>query len=114
LAAALRSARTEWDEPDRTWLLHHAARQTPPSVAALALTELAPGLLQRPETAALLFKLLGNPELGAAAALVLAGSGDSAIHGRLLELAEQGAGLNSQRASLALSMIGHDRAGAGR
>jgi hypothetical protein len=84
-----------------------------PTNAALAVGALAPGLLHRPEVADRMFALLGDPAMGAAAALVLSESTRPDLQERLRELAA-GDGLTARRAALALASAGATRPGSGR
>jgi hypothetical protein len=104
LATALRMAASALNEPERADLLEHAVRHAPAVNAALALAELSPGLLHRPETIALLFGLLEDPELGAASALALSRSPTPTVRAQLEELAAQGLGTASRRAAVAATM----------
>jgi hypothetical protein len=104
IAPALKSANMLLDESERLGLLNDALLNAPAANAALVVAEFAPGLLHQPEAAALLFGLLGHPDLGASAALALSRSPDVGIHERLAELAAEGKGLESRRAALAESL----------
>lgn len=102
LAPALRSAAQTLDEIERADLLLHAIRHAPAVNASLAIAELAPGLLHQPEVAELLFTRLGDRTLGPAAALALSKSKSPAVRERLEQLAVSGAGLQAQRAVIAV------------
>lgn len=101
-ATALRSAGRLWDEETRAAMLTRLVDNAPPTVAALSLAELAPALLGRPDIRDLLFGLLGEPGLGAAAALTLSASTDPAVRARLSTLASDHQDLTGKRAALAL------------
>jgi hypothetical protein len=103
VAQALRAAAAALDEPERAAVLRHATAKAPAANASLAVAELAPGLLQQPETVTLLLDLLGDRQLGPAAALALSASTAPLIHERLAQLAAAGAGLPSKRAAIALA-----------
>lgn len=81
-----------------------------PAAASVVLGSIEPETARRPAVTDQLFELLGHHELGAAAALALARSGDEAILGRLADLAGDGQGLASRRASLAIDVyLGSER-----
>ena len=109
----LAEAGTRLEEPARIDLLFALLETATPATAALAVGTLAPGLLQRPEVADRLFQLLGDRELGSAAALVLSDSARPDLHDRLRELAA-GDDLAARRATLALTAAGTTRPGGGR
>lgn len=69
--------------------------------AALGISLLAPGLYSNPAVSNRLLELLDDQQLGAAAALALAGHPDSRVQASLLKKL-QGGGLAAQRAALAL------------
>lgn len=71
---------------------------------SLAIAQLAPKSLKLASTRDLLFDRLGDPQLGSAAALVLANSKDPEIHARLTTIAQQTDGLASKRANLAMNL----------
>ena len=112
LSGLLAEAAEHLDEPARFDLLNGLLAAAPAN-AALAIATLAPGLLNRPEIADRLFGLLGDPELGAAAALALSTSGPPMVQERLRELAA-GEGLSSRRAAIALDAAASRRRGGGR
>ena len=114
LAPALRSAAGHFDEAERADLLIGAVRRAPAANAALAIAELAPGLLRQPEVAELLFERLADRGVGAAAALALAKSKDPGILERLDHLARDGAGLEARRAAIAAETARAARGGTGR
>jgi hypothetical protein len=103
LATALRLAADTLDETERAGLLRRLVAEAPASNAALAIAELAPGLLHEPAVAGLLFDRLGDPALGASAALALAGSRQPAVRERLAELAQRDDDAPSRRAAAALA-----------
>jgi hypothetical protein len=102
LASALQWAGQSLGETERIELLQGLARDAAPTSAALAIAALAPGLLHYPEVANLLFELLGDPALGAAAALTLSRSDSPAVRDRLAGLAG-GGDLAARRAAIALN-----------
>jgi hypothetical protein len=104
LAAALRSAAAALDESERAGLLRRLVAEAPAGTAALAIAEWAPGLLHDPAIAGLLFDLLGDPALGATAALALAGSTQPAVRERLAERAAHGDDVPARRAAAALAV----------
>jgi hypothetical protein len=103
LAAALRSAAAALDESERAGLLNRLVAEAPASTRALAIAELAPGLLHDSAIAGLLFDLLDDPALGASAALSLANCPEPAVRERLTELAARGDDTPSRRAAAALA-----------
>jgi hypothetical protein len=113
LAPALRSTARTLDEIERAEVLRHAIAHAPPVNASLAIAELAPGLLHQPEVAELLFKKLGERDIGPAAALALSASKSPAVRERLEELAGADTGLGSTRAAIALES-GRNAAGGAR
>jgi hypothetical protein len=113
LAGLLAEAAAQLDEPGRVDLLFGLLDTAAPTNAALAVGALAPGLLHRPEVADRMFALLGDPAMGAAAALVLSESTRPDLQERLRELAA-GDGLTARRAALALASAGATRPGSGR
>jgi hypothetical protein len=117
LAGLLAEAAAQLDEPGRVdllfGLLFGLLDTAAPANAALAVGALAPGLLHRPEVADRMFALLGDPAMGAAAALVLSESTRPDLQERLRELAA-GDGLTARRAALALASAGATRPGSGR
>lgn len=104
LAAALRSAAAALDESERAGLLRRLVAEASAGNASLAIAEWAPGLLHDPAVAGLLFDLLGDPALGATAALALAGSRQPAVRERLAALAEHGDDAPARRAAAALAV----------
>jgi hypothetical protein len=114
LASALQWAGHTLGETERIELLQGLARDAAPTSAALAIAALAPGLLQYPEVANLLFELLGDPALGAAAALALSRSDSPEVRERLAGLASGGGDLAARRAALALAAAGQANAGVER
>lgn len=109
IAATLRKAAV-LGTSERFTLLHRAILNAPATNASLAIAQLAPELLHRRDAENLLFALLGNAELGAAAALILSRSGNPAILARLAEIGKQTEGLRSNRARLAASLAEQNRA----
>ena len=110
LAPALRSAARAFNEIERADILLHAIRHAPAANASLAIAELAPGVLHQPEVTELLFTQLGDKELGPAAALALAKSKSPVVRERLEGLAG-GAGLQAQRAGIAVELTLNDAGG---
>lgn len=103
LATALRLAARTLNEAERAGLLRRLVEEAPPGNASLAIAELAPGLLHEPAVAGLLFDRLGDPALGASAALTLAYSREPAVRERLAELARRDDDAPSRRAAAALA-----------
>jgi hypothetical protein len=101
LPHALRRARTVFDAAEQAAILEQTVHEAEPANAALAIAELGPGLIQRPEIEQLLFDLLGDIPLGAAASLALGRSPDPLVQARLDQLAASGQGLAAGRAGLA-------------
>lgn len=108
LANALRNA-SVLDLDEQLTLLSQAVLEAPATNAALAMARLAPELLHQRDAEDLLFALLGNADLGAAAALILSRSENPVILARLAETAKQTAGLSSTRARLATALAGQNR-----
>jgi hypothetical protein len=102
----LRTARETLDEGQLATLLEVAITEASPGIAALAIAELAPAVTQRADTQAQLLQLLGDAELGSAAALALAATpapGTQAeLNGVLLG---QAGSLAAARARLALEIM---------
>jgi hypothetical protein len=107
LAPELRTAARAFDELERADVLRHAVKNAPPANAALAIAELAPGLLHQPEVTEFLFAKLGDLEIGSAAALALSASKNPQVRDRLNDLARGGAGLEASRAAIALGTSGN-------
>ena len=103
LSVALKEASGELSAEESAELLRHTIETGSASNAALAIALLAPATLDDPAVRDLMFINLANRDLGAAAALVLGGSTDPEIHSRLDEIASGDAGLEKQRAQLAIS-----------
>lgn len=101
-AARLRSARSMFNPEELETIVAAAPGMQDTHTASLVLAELSPGILNRPATVDLLFSLLGHRELGATAALLLAGSGSEAVFERLAELATGSNDLDAKRAALAI------------
>jgi hypothetical protein len=108
LGQALRSAEAALDESERAAVLRDAVRYAPAVNASLVLAELGPSLLHQPATADLLFALLGDPELGASAALILSRDRDPGMQERLAALRARDDGLASRRARLASELAEQD------
>lgn len=102
-AMALRAAAERLADSDRSLLLLGAITEAPADRAALAIGVLAAGLADRPEVTASLFDLLGDPALGASAALALARSGDESVRLGLERVAKQPT-TAGKRAALALKL----------
>ncbi len=97
----LREANWRLDAAQRSELLAGTLALDSADKSALAISMLAPGLRSNPAVSENLLQLLDDPELGAAAALALAGHPDQRLQDRLEELLQAG-GLKGQRAALAL------------
>jgi hypothetical protein len=110
LAQALRMAVTVFSDRENLALLEFSIREAPAGNAALAMAVLAPGMLDQPGTADLMFQTLDSRKLGSAAALVLSASQDPEIHDRLARMAAAEKTLASKRAALAM---GNVQSGAG-
>jgi hypothetical protein len=108
-APLLREALWQLDAAGRAQFLKDILTITTPNKAALGISVLAPSLQSNPKVSESMLGLLDNPELGAAAALALAGHPDTQVQSRLQEMLNSG-GLASKRAALALD---HLRAGEG-
>ena len=113
LPDALRRAHTVFDDSEQATILERSVKEADPANAALAITELGPGLSHRPEIEQLLFDLLGDAQLGASASLVLQQSADPLVEARLDALAASNQGLAARRAALARDLRrGEQEAGA--
>lgn len=104
-AGRIRSARLVYDPAELEFIVATAPTLDDMATASLVLAELSPGILDRPATMDLLFSLLEHRELGATAALVLAGSENETVFERLATLSESGEGLAARRAILAIEAI---------
>ena len=102
LAGLVRKARLTLDSEELETIVLSAPSMPDAGAASVVLAELSPDLLGRPAIDDLLFELLGHPELGASAALVLGRHGDGLVLDRLAGLASRDEGLASRRASLAI------------
>jgi len=103
LPGILKTASIELSPEQNVFLLDQTLREGSDTAAALAIAQLAPAHLERPEIREMLFRSLARRNLGAAAALVLGASSDPEIQQRLIKIAEQKTGLEQQRAMLAIS-----------
>lgn len=101
-AARLRSARSMFNPEELEYIVAATPGMHDTQMASLVLAELSPGILDRPATIDLLFGLLDHRELGATAALLLAGSGSEAVFERLAELASGSDSLAAKRAALTI------------
>ena len=101
-AARVRSARSMFSPEELEYIVAAAPGMHDTGTASLVLAELSPGILNRPATVDLLFSLLNHRELGATAALLLAGSGSEVVFERLAELASGSDSLAEKRAALAI------------
>jgi hypothetical protein len=102
----LRSARETLDESQLATLLEVAIAEASPGITALAIAELAPAVAQRADTRAQLLHLLGDPGLGAAAALALAATPTPGTRAQLNGmLLGQSGSLAAARARLALEIM---------
>jgi hypothetical protein len=102
LTQAIRTASDQFSDHQNLAILTYSIEHAPRSTAALTLATLAPVRLREPEIAQLVFETLENPELGSAAALVLAGSDDNGIRQRLRDRAERDDSLAARRAAVAM------------
>jgi hypothetical protein len=106
----LRQAGTRLSPFQLERLLDAAIEQARPEIAALTMAELAPALIGQPTFEQRLLGLLGNAELGAAAALTLAAHPSDNTVSQLAELqAGDTAPLTAARARLALELMQIDR-----
>lgn len=103
-APLLREALWQLDAADRALFLQDILNFTAPNKAALGISVLAPSLQTNPQVSESMLGLLDHPELGAAAALALAGHPDRQVQSRLQDMLNSG-GLASKRAALALDQI---------
>jgi len=101
LAPFLRSAAGTLADSERALLLLTAIESAPADNAALAIGLLAPSLRAIPEVTQSLFDLLGDPQLGSAAAMALAVHPDPSVRQMLGSLAGE-EGTAARRARLAL------------
>lgn len=94
-------------DPDRlARLLASTLEQAPPETAALAIAEWSSALAAHPDTENRLLSLLGDPQLGSAAALALANHAADSTTARLLAVLESGQSpLAASRARLALELL---------
>jgi hypothetical protein len=107
---ALRAAAAVFDDSAIGTILRRALERAPASSAALAIAILGPGQLRYADMAELMFGVLDDHELGAAAALLLATSDDGAIRQRLDQLARHKEGTAARRAAVAIRAAGrHER-----
>lgn len=111
LAGILEAARLTLPAEESLVILESALASQSPSNAALAIAQLYPALGRMPHASALLFDRLGDPGLGAAAAMALARWGDADTRARLGEIAQSDAGPEAARAASALDMAADLRGG---
>ena len=104
LTRRIRQARDAFDPLEIESIVMSAADMPDSATASLVLAELSPAVLDSPAVQDRLLELLGNRDLGATAALVLARSGDPLILDRLAELAAEDGRLASRRASMAIDL----------
>ena len=101
VAAMLRAVAGTLRTHDRAELLLASIESAPAQNAALAIALLTPGLQGLPQVISTLFDLLGDPELGSAAALALARFDEAGIRSQLLLLSGS-EGLAAKRARMAM------------
>jgi len=109
--AALREAHRAFDEGETEAILRYSMEHARPETASLAMAELGPSLLKHPDVAVLMIETLGNPDLGATAAMLLSASANPFIREQLVEMAKGRQGLASRRAALAVDENGLGEAG---
>jgi len=108
LAGILEAAALTLPPADVLTLLEVAIAEAPASNASLAIAQLYPRLADDPLATELLFDILGNTELGAAAAMALAAAGGPGVRADLQRIALEESGLASARARSALTLeAGH-------
>jgi hypothetical protein len=103
VTSMLRSAAGKLSSGDRAELLLLSIESAPSQNAALAIALLSPGLQAVPQVISTLFDLLGDPELGSAAALALARIDEPLVEAQLVQLAGS-EGLAATRARMAISL----------
>ncbi|HET6564666.1 MAG TPA: hypothetical protein VFG52_04570 [Xanthomonadales bacterium] len=96
----LREANWRLDMAQRIQLFHTVLALPQPGHRALGVSMLAPGLHSNPAVSTQLLEMLDDEDLGAAAALALAGHPDSQVQASLRQKLQEG-GRGAQRASLA-------------
>ena len=105
LAQLMRATARSLPATDIALLLDTTLAHGSTEAAALAIAELAPAVAMQPATQSLLLQTLGDPDLGAAAALALATHATPATIEQLREIAETpGESLGATRATLALDL----------
>jgi hypothetical protein len=109
LSWALADASIQLGDEEAADLLNAVLHSGSAKRSALAIAQLAPGRLDNPAVADMLFDTLDDRNLGAAAAMVLGASQDQDIQVRLKEIASGNDGLSQQRAELAISTQQPDR-----
>jgi len=103
VTAMLRAVAGTIPASDRAELLLASIGSAPPQNAALAIALLSPGLQAVPQVISTLFDLLGDPQLGSAAALALARFDEAGIRSQLLLLSGS-QGLAATRARMAIKL----------
>ena len=99
--ALLREAGWRLDAAQRSQVFTGVMALPASDKTALGISMLAPSLQSNPEVSSTLLKLLDDQDLGAAAALALAGHPDAKVQASLQGLLQEG-GLKGRRAALAL------------
>lgn len=105
LAEMIRLSREVFRPADLLKILQTAVHQAPAPTASLVIAELAPALLDRTEVVELMIDLLGYPQLGASAALVLSYGDSPRMHARLTAVSQDATELAAKRAGLALAAM---------
>ncbi|MDZ4730260.1 MAG: hypothetical protein SH820_10010 [Xanthomonadales bacterium] len=108
-AALLREAGWRLNAAQRAQMFAGVMELPAADKTALGISMLAPGLQSNPNVSSMLLTLLDDPELGAAAALALAGHPDPKIQASLQRMLQAG-GLKGRRAALALDENGPNHA----
>ncbi|MSQ98018.1 MAG: hypothetical protein EXR85_01780 [Xanthomonadales bacterium] len=103
VTAMLRAVTGTLATHDRAELLLASIESAPAQNAALAIALLSPGLQAVPQVISTLFDLLGDPELGSAAALALMGFDEAGIRSQLLLLSGSKS-LAATRARMAIQL----------
>lgn len=108
-AALLREAGWRLNAAQRAQMFAGVMELPAADKIALGISMLAPGLQSNPNVSSMLLKLLDDPELGASAALALAGHSDPTVQASLQRMLQAG-GLKGRRAGLALDENGPNHA----